>query len=113
MEARMIVDIRTYTCHAHKLLDWVALYKEAGWPLQKEYLGKCRGWYVTAEGKLNTVIHIWEYESQADREARRGAMMKDSRWQDFAARSKALGAFVSQENSLARPSDFYLADIGG
>jgi len=109
----MIVDIRTYTCHAHKLIDWVALYKEAGWPLQKEYLGKCRGWYVTAEGKLNTVIHIWEYESQADREARRGAMVKDARWQDFVARSKALGAFVSQENSLARPSDFYLAEIGG
>jgi hypothetical protein len=66
---------------------------------------------VTAEGKLNTVIHIWEYESQADRETRRGAMVRDQGWQEFVAKSKALGAFVSQENALARPSDFYLADI--
>jgi len=107
----MIVDIRTYTCHAHRIADWIALYKEAGWPLQKQYLGRCRGWYITTEGRLNTVIHIWEYDSQADREIRRTAMAKDPAWQDFLTKSKGLGAFVSQENTLARPSEFYLAEI--
>jgi hypothetical protein len=109
----MIVDIRTYTCHAHRLADWVALYKELGWPLQKQYLGNCRGWYVTAEGRLNTVVHIWQYESQADRETRRAAMAKDPQWQAFIEKSKALGAFVAQENSIARPADFYVQDLDG
>ncbi len=109
----MIVDIRTYTCHAHKLTDWVALYKEEAWPIQKQYLGKCRGWYIAAEGRLNTVTHIWEYESQADRETRRAAMHKDPAWQAFITKSKALGAFTAQENTLARPADFYLAEVAG
>jgi hypothetical protein len=108
----MIVDIRTYTCHAHRLTEWIALYKEEAWPIQQKYLGKCRGWYVSTEGKLNTVIHIWEYDSQADRETRRTAMYNDPSWQNFVAKSKALGPFVSQENTLARPADFYLAGLG-
>ncbi len=109
----MIVDIRTYTCHAHRMAEWIALYKEEGWPIQKQYLGNCRGWYITTEGKLNTVIHIWQYESQADRETRRATMNKDPNWQQFLTKSKALGAFTAQENTLARPSDFYLAELGG
>jgi hypothetical protein len=109
----MIVDIRTYTCHAHRLADWVALYKDEAWPIQKQFLGKCRGWYIATDGKLNTVIHIWEYESQADRETRRAAMHKDPNWQAFLVKSSALGAFITQENTLARPADFYLAGFGG
>jgi hypothetical protein len=109
----MIVDIRTYTCHPNRLTDWIALYKDEAWPIQKKFLGKCRGWYIATEGKLNTVTHIWEYESQADRETRRNAMHHDPAWQEFLTKSKALGAFIAQENTLARPADFYLADIEG
>jgi hypothetical protein len=106
----MIVDIRIYTCHPHKAHEWLALYKEVAWPLQKKYLGRCKGWYTTVEGQLNTVIHLWEYDSQADREARRGAMAKDPEWQAFLAKGRAIGALISQENRILAPTDFYLAD---
>jgi hypothetical protein len=105
----MIVDLRIYTCHPHKAAEWVALYKEFAWPLQKKYLGRCRGWYTTVEGPLHTIIHLWEYDSQADREARRGAMHKDQEWQAFLGKARELGAFIAQENRILAPTDFYLA----
>jgi NIPSNAP len=54
-------------------------------------------------------VHLWGYESQADREQRRAAMAKDPAWQGFLAKAKELGAFVSQENSILSPSAFSLA----
>jgi len=47
------------------------------WPLQQKYLGRCLGWFTTVEGELNTVVHIWGYEDQGDRERRRNAMAAD------------------------------------
>ncbi len=105
----MIVDLRTYTCKAEKMTAWVALYKEFGWPLQLKHLGHCVGWYTTLEGKLNTVVHLWQYDSQADRETRRNAMAADPEWQAFVAKSKELGAFTAQENSILKPADFFNA----
>jgi hypothetical protein len=102
----MIVDLRIYTCHPGRMPEWVALYKEYGWPLQQKYLGRCIGWFTTVEGELNTVVHLWAYEDQADRERRRNAMAADPAWQDFLRRSKELGALVRQENRILRPSDF-------
>jgi hypothetical protein len=40
-------------------------------------------------------------------------MAKDPQWQAFIEKSKALGAFVAQENSIARPADFYVQDLEG
>jgi hypothetical protein len=102
----MIVDLRTYTCKPHRMAEWIALYKAEAWPLQQKYLGRCLGWYTAAEGKLNTVVHIWAYESQADRETRRAAMAADPAWKAFIEKSMALGAFMAQENTLLRPTDF-------
>ena len=102
----MIVDMRIYTCHPGRLNDWVALYKEHGWALQQKYLGRCVGWYVTAEGPLNTLVHLWAYEDQGDRERRRNAMMADPGWQEFLRRSRESGALVAQENRFLRPTDF-------
>ena len=105
----MIVDMRVYTCLPGKMPAWVALYEKEAWPLQKQYLGNCLGWYTSIEGKLHTVVHLWGYESQADRERRRAAMVQDPAWKAFIAKSNELGAFVSQENSIMAPSAFYQA----
>ncbi len=104
----MIVDMRVYTFHPGRMPDWVKAYEELAWPLQKQYLGKCVGWYTSIEGKLHQVVHLWEFESQADREARRGAMMKDPGWPVFQARVKELGALISQENTILSPAAFAL-----
>ena len=105
----MIVDIRTYTFHPGKMQAWVDIYQQYGWPLQQKYLGNCVGFYTTAEGGLNKVVHIWQYESQADREARRGEMTKDPAWAVFLEKSAASGCLMAQENSIARPTPFFAA----
>ncbi len=102
----MIVDLRIYTTRANKTADFVALYKSAAWPLQQKYLGRCLGWFVSAEGPLNQVVHLWGYESQADRETRRNAMAADPAWAAYLKKAGELGLLVAQENRLLRPTDF-------
>ncbi len=102
----MIVDMRTYSFKPGMMADWVALYEKEAWPIQKKYLGTCLGWYTSIEGKLHQVVHLWQYESQADREARRAAMAQDPAWKAFLTKAKELGAFTAQENSILAPAPF-------
>src|SRR6201996_5786767 len=96
-EMAMIADLRIYTCKPNKMAEWVAMYKEMAWPLQQKYLGRCLGWFTTVEGELNTVVHLWGYDSQADREARRDAMYADPAWQAFLQRGSELQLMVKME----------------
>ncbi len=102
----MIVDLRIYTTRPNKTAEFVALYEAEAWPLQQKHLGRCLGWFVTAEGPLNQVVHLWAYESQADREARRAAMAADPAWGAYLRKAGELGLLVAQENRLLRPTDF-------
>lgn len=102
----MIVDLRIYTVRPGKLAAFVALYKEHGWPIQQKHLGRCLGWYTAVEGTLNTLVHLWGYDSQADRESRRNAMAADPAWAAYLRRSEELGLLVAQENRILRPTDF-------
>ncbi len=102
----MIVDMRTYTVRPGKLAAYVKLYQEHGWPLQQKYLGTCLGWYTVAEGTLNTVVHMWRYDSQADREARRAAMVQDPGWKEFIRLSEEAGYLLKQENIFLSPTAF-------
>jgi len=102
----MIVDLRIYTCKPNRMNDFVALYKEYGWPLQQKYLGRCIGWFTTVEGPLNRVVHMWAYESQADREARRNAMAADPAWQAFLKKGAEADVLLNMENRILRPTDF-------
>ena len=102
----MIADLRIYTCKPNKMAEWVAMYKEMAWPLQQQYLGRCLGWFTTVEGELNTVVHIWGYEDQGDRERRRNAMAADPEWQKFLAEGYRRELLLKQENRIMRPTDF-------
>jgi hypothetical protein len=102
----MIVDLRIYTCRPNKLPEFVKLYEEKAWPLQKKYLGRCLGWYTTVEGALNTVVHMWGYDSQADREARRNAMAADPEWGAYLAEAGERGLLVAMENRILKPTAF-------
>ena len=102
----MIVDMRIYSTRPGKLAAFVALYKDYAWALQQKYLGRCLGWYTVAEGPLNQVVHLWAYDSMADRETRRGAMAADPAWADYLRRSEEAGLLVAQENRFLKPTDF-------
>jgi hypothetical protein len=105
----MIVDVRIYTCFPNKLPAFVKLYEEKAWPLQLKYLENCLGWYTTVEGELNTVVHIWGYKDQGDREARRNAMAADPAWGEYLKAAADLGVLMKMENRMARPTPFFTA----
>ena len=102
----MIVDLRIYTCKPGKMSAFVAIYREHAWPLQQKYLGRCLGWYTTVEGALNRVVHLWAYDSQADREARRKAMAADPAWGEYMRRIEAADVLLDMENRLLAPTEF-------
>jgi hypothetical protein len=111
MERTMIVDHRTYTIKPSGILGWLSLYYEKGWPLQQRYLGNCLGFYLVKEGRQDQVVHLWAYQSQADREARRDALYADPAWQDYLREILATDFLVSWENKLLTPT-WFSPDLG-
>ena len=68
----MIIDHRTYDIKPGCLPKFLQLYGTEGFPVQLKHLGQPFGYFtVTDIGPLNQVIHMWKYESLADREAKR------------------------------------------
>lgn len=105
----MIVDLRIYTTLPTRLPEFVALYEAKAWPLQLKYLENCLGWYATVEGALNTVVHMWGYADQGDRERRRNAMAADPGWGEYMAEAAARGLLVKMENRIMKPTSFFAA----
>ncbi|MFC7737236.1 NIPSNAP family protein [Roseomonas sp. GCM10028921] len=107
----MIVDLRIYTCQPNRMAEFVKLYETMAWELQKKHLGRCLGWYTTVEGQLNRVVHLWAYDSQADREQRRAAMAADPAFQAYLAKVAELGVLQEMENRIVAPAPFYRAHL--
>lgn len=55
-------------------------------------------------GPLNQVVHIWAYDSIAEREERRARMAADPQWQAFMKGNE--GTFCAQENKILKPARF-------
>jgi hypothetical protein len=105
----MIVDLRIYTTLPNKMAEFVAIYESKAWPLQLKYLENCLGWYTTVEGALNTVVHMWGYADQGDRERRRAAMAADPAWGEYLAELGAKSLLIAMENRIIRPTGFFAA----
>ncbi len=100
----MILDERTYAIHPAHVKDYLDLYVAEGMELQISHLGHLVGWFTSDTGTVNEVVHIWRYEGLGDREARRGAMEADPRWQAF--RAKASPYVQSMRSRILRPTSF-------
>ena len=100
----MIVEMRTYTVQPGKTALWVDYYAKHGLPAQQRMLGKLIGFFTSEIGTLNQVVHIWAYESLADREQRRAAIMKDPEWQAY-LRDQPL-VLLAQESQILNPTSF-------
>jgi hypothetical protein len=100
----MIYEHRTYTV-AHGLMDeYLLRYETHALPLQQKHLGRLVGFFVTDIGPLNQVIHIWAYDSLAQREKCRAAMEADPAWEAFKRINQ--GSFVQQDVKMLRPTRF-------
>jgi hypothetical protein len=103
----MLYDVRTYTCRAGTIKKHLALYAEHGYEVQSRHLGKPLAYMQTETGNVNTYMHIWVYDSAADREAKRQALQKDPAWATYLTKSAEAGYLISQENRLMTPTAFY------
>jgi hypothetical protein len=102
----MIFDLRIYTCHPGKAIDWLKLYEEKGLAVQLKHLGKPVFVTTTEVGTLNQVIHCWPYQSMADREQRRAAMERDPAWAEYRRASAERGYLARQENMILKSASF-------
>ncbi len=100
----MIVEERIYTIATGQIGNYVKAYSEEGLAIQKPILGRLVGYYTTEFGPLNQVIHMWAYESLAERAERRAKLFADPAWLAYLA--KLRGLVVTQENKLLIPAPF-------
>ncbi len=102
----MLFDHRTYKVKPGTLPAQVKLYEEHGLKTQVKHLGEPLAWMMTESGEMNTYVHIWVYESAADREKRRAAMAADPDWQVFVKKSAEADYVVEMTTKLMTPAAF-------
>ncbi|MEM8664694.1 MAG: NIPSNAP family protein [Pseudomonadota bacterium] len=102
----MLFDHRTYVCRAGTIKAQLALYEEHGYPVQVKHLGKPLLYGSTETGDVNTYIHVWVYDSAADREQKRKNLVADPGWANYLAKSREAGYLLSQTNTLLNPVSF-------
>ncbi len=100
----MIVDHRTYELQPGRLRDFLALYENEGWPVQRKHLGNLVGFFTTEVGNVNEIVHIWAYEDVADRAKRRAAMAADPAWQAYLQKSREFMKHMN--NKILVPTSF-------
>jgi hypothetical protein len=84
--------------------EYLVRYETHALPLQQKHLGRLVGFFVTDIGPLNQVLHIWAYDSLAQREHCRAAMEADPAWEAFKHINR--GSFVQQDVKILRPTRF-------
>lgn len=105
----MILDHRTYIVAHGRVQEYLELYERVALPIQMRHLGHLVGFFTTDIGTQNQVVHIWAYDSIADRQIRRDKMEADPEWQAYVASVR--GLFGAQENKILKPTRF--SPLGG
>ena len=79
----MIVELRDYTLVTGKLAEFVKRTEETGIKIQAPILGNLLGWFTSEIGELNHAVHLWGYDSYAERERRRAELYRSKEWLAF------------------------------
>lgn len=102
----MILEFRTYTVRPDKLRTWLQLWEAKALPVQAEVMGGFLGMYVTDIGPVNEVVHLWSFESLAERERRRAQLNADPRWSAYLGAVEQLAPITQMTSRVARPTAF-------
>jgi hypothetical protein len=105
LETSMIIDERTYSLRPGLTTAYLDNHFANALPLMRQYLGEPYGYFVTETGDLNQFVHMWRYDSMADREQRRAAMYRDPRWNAYRADTGERGLVTHQHNRILRAID--------
>lgn len=103
----MLYDVRTYTCIPGTIKKHLALYAEHGFDIQRRHLGEPALYAQTETGDVNSYLHIWAYDSAADRATKRAALQADPAWANYLKLSAEAGYLMSQTNRLMTPVSFF------
>lgn len=94
----MILEERRYTLVPGGVAHYLAQYRALGRESQERHLGEMVGCFQSEVGELNQIVFLWRYESMADRETRRAALMADAQFTEFRKSVRAL--LVRQHNCI-------------
>jgi len=100
----MIVEERTYTVKPGTVLQCYKDYDPRGLEIQKRVLGNLIGYFHTEIGQLNKIVHLWGYDSLAEREKRRTALSTDPDWIAYLMQSPDI--IVEMESRILIPAPF-------
>jgi NIPSNAP protein len=100
----VIVEERSYHVFTGKLAEVVRLYAEEGTHVQQEHLGNLVGAFTVDVGDVSSIVHLWGYESYAERERRRALLQADERWKDFLAKLQPL--IHTQRTRMLLPTSY-------
>jgi NIPSNAP len=100
----MIVEERIYTIKLGKMGAYLNLYETVGMPIQTRILPRMIGYFTTEIGPLSTAVHLWGYDSLAEREQKRAELMLDPDWLKYIPRISEL--IERQENRILIPTSF-------
>jgi hypothetical protein len=101
----MIIDERTYTIAPGMLQTYLTNHFEEALPIMRRHLGEPYGYFTTETGTLNAFVHLWRYDSMADRERRRESLYRDPDWLAYRTRIGQAGWVQHQENRLLKSID--------
>ncbi|ABE33854.1 hypothetical protein DR64_4461 [Paraburkholderia xenovorans LB400] len=100
----MIIEERTYDLQSGRLGEYIELIQNEGIAIQRPILGRLIGYFHTDLGPLNQIVHIWAYESYADRAARRARLAADPAWMEYSKKVRVLS--IRQRNRILLPMSF-------
>jgi hypothetical protein len=95
-----VVDLRIYTTRQRGMAEFLRLQEQEMLPIQLRHIAPPIGYWVTDIGPQDEVIHLWEFDSLADMEARRDARNRDPDWSAYLELTE--GLFVHQITSIVR-----------
>ena len=100
----MIVEERCYTVKPGTVHVYYQDYQPRGLEIQTRILGNLIGYFHTEIGEINQIVHLWRYESLAERERRRGLLAADPDWQAYLKQSPDI--IVKMESRILVPAPF-------
>ena len=100
----MIVEERCYTLKPGTVHVLYKDYEARGLKVQTRILGNLIGYFHTEIGELNQIVHLWGYDSLAERERRRALLAADPEWLDYLVQSPDV--IVRMESRILVPAPF-------
>ena len=102
----MIYDMRIYDLKPGSVNEYMAAVKEVAVEIRGDYGVKLAGWYYTAIGPLNRIVHIWAYRDYSHFAEAREQVRSDPRWSgEYMPRVRGLA--VKQQNMIMNGADFF------